>query len=527
MKKLTPPELKWIKETPFNESYQDFYFSKEDGYKESNWVYVNANRLTSVFKKNEITVLGELGFGSALNFFSTLDCWNNVRRGQQVLWYVSVEKSPWGKEDQKKVLGKWDYLYQKYEWVIEKMPQPYEGFYLIWLEPYRCYLLLIYGEAENQLAQLSAQIDVWFLDGFSPSKNPELWNDAIFKQLKRLSHSKTTFSSFSCAGFVKRGLLNIGASIEKKAGILGKKEILTGCMSSELPKRAIKAPGHINVLGAGVAGCCISNVLNRRNIDHCLVDKMGRVASKTSSNPKALFHPKTTLKNGPVSQLTWQGYNYTKQWVLENLSSNHYDFSGVYTNEWMIKEGIHDTFYDGGWICIPEWCKTLVGNQLVHQKIKDKGVVIRCLGSDEEQKGLVLVRGSSMFIKTKAPFVESKALIGKGYVIPENEQTVMIGSTYDHKWRSPLQKQHQLINMAKKNNVFIQNPEIKNLWSGIRVTRKQKLPCCYEAQPGEWVLNALGSISTTSGLILAEHLVSKLTGEPQPLPQIIDRQIKT
>jgi tRNA 5-methylaminomethyl-2-thiouridine biosynthesis bifunctional protein len=89
-------------------------------------------------------------------------------------------------------------------------------------------LTLLIGDATECFSQINDKMDAWFLDGFAPAKNPDMWQVELFQQMKRLSKPNTTFATFTSAGDVRRGLINAGFEVKKRVGYGKKREMLTG-----------------------------------------------------------------------------------------------------------------------------------------------------------------------------------------------------------------------------------------------------------------------------------------------------------
>ena len=97
----------------------------------------------------------------------------------------------------------------------------------------RIKLSLLIGDATLGLQALNMNhsiVDAWFLDGFSPAKNPDMWQPALFEQIAALSNTQSTFATFTSAGDVRRGLIAAGFAVQKKTGFGEKREMLTGSL---------------------------------------------------------------------------------------------------------------------------------------------------------------------------------------------------------------------------------------------------------------------------------------------------------
>ena len=92
-------------------------------------------------------------------------------------------------------------------------------------------LLICYDDIScfaDFLVQQNSFIDAWFFDGFSPAKNPDMWNESLFKHCYQLTREKGTFATFTAAGFVRRNLINAGFNVKKRKGFGLKREMLIG-----------------------------------------------------------------------------------------------------------------------------------------------------------------------------------------------------------------------------------------------------------------------------------------------------------
>jgi tRNA 5-methylaminomethyl-2-thiouridine biosynthesis bifunctional protein len=119
---------------------------------------------------------------------------------------------------------------------------------------------------------LQQQVDAWFLDGFAPAKNPDMWTQGLFNAMARLARPGATLATFTSAGFVRRGLQDAGFTMRKSKGFGRKREMLTGVMeSTTLP--VLRAPWFARtgtekraaaIVGGGIASALLSLALLRR-----------------------------------------------------------------------------------------------------------------------------------------------------------------------------------------------------------------------------------------------------------------------
>jgi tRNA 5-methylaminomethyl-2-thiouridine biosynthesis bifunctional protein len=102
------------------------------------------------------------------------------------------------------------------------------GFHRFHLFDNRVVLTLLIGDVNALLPSLHAQVDAWFLDGFSPAKNPDMWCEQLYKTMNDITKKGGTLATFTCAGHVRRGLQENGFQVDKKKGFGKKRSMLTG-----------------------------------------------------------------------------------------------------------------------------------------------------------------------------------------------------------------------------------------------------------------------------------------------------------
>ena len=174
----------------------------------------------------------------------------------------------------------------------------------------------------------TSSVNAWFLDGFAPACNPDIWEEQVLNHIVRLSGIGTTFSSFSVAGVLKRGLTQHGISISRPRGYKHKREMLKAIWLSAEPENTSDAVDtqsvlnqnqpdqvaytfkqrQIAIIGAGIAGLSSAWAFAERGHQVTLYDQSEPLAGG-SGNPLALLNPKLC----PIEQshehlmtLAWQ-----------------------------------------------------------------------------------------------------------------------------------------------------------------------------------------------------------------------------
>lgn len=232
--------IKFQDGVPVSLLFDDIYFSKEGGWEESNYVFLEGNNVESKLKNNDSSHLriGEIGFGSGLNLFVTLEIWESIDSPKPTE-FISLEGYPVAKE----VFNSLNKSYPEKKIWFEELIQSYEKALEIWqkdnqqnLWTYRWEhpklqsyfeLKVFFGDIKICLPQFP-EIDVWYLDGFSPGKNPEMWSQETLNLVKEKSFKGSSFATFSSAGFLRRNLAELGFVVEKKKGFGRKREMISG-----------------------------------------------------------------------------------------------------------------------------------------------------------------------------------------------------------------------------------------------------------------------------------------------------------
>lgn len=230
MKNLTPASIKWENDTPVSEVFGDVYFSKDNGLAESRYVFLENNFLPQRWKSfegGEFTIL-ETGFGTGLNFMVTWLLWQQSRSADLKLHYISIEKFPLTREDIEKALSFWPETAPLAQNLLSEYPVLSQGKHVIDFMIDRVKLTLIFADVADALDGLDNKVDCWFLDGFAPGKNPQMWQENLYSNMARLTDHGGTFATFTAAGIVKRGIAGAGFDVEKVKGFGRKREMLRG-----------------------------------------------------------------------------------------------------------------------------------------------------------------------------------------------------------------------------------------------------------------------------------------------------------
>ncbi len=302
----------WKGDVPFSAAFDDPYYSLDDGKAESIFVFLEGAEVLNNTDNSDHFVIGETGFGTGLNFLTTWQAWRNRNPGSR-LTFISAEAFPITATDMAKAHSAFPDLAELAAQLRTAWPPAASGFHTCKFDDGEVSLLLLFGDATEMFSQLEAKIDAWYLDGFAPAKNPDMWTDKFFKRMSQLSRPKATVATFTAAGFVRRGLEAQGFQMEKSSGFGHKRERLVGSFrpTRQPPNLQAKKPvtwsstpaadtDHIAVVGDGIAGASVAYSLAQRGLKPILVAPENN-HDHTGTLPAAILAPQLLLAD-PVEK---------------------------------------------------------------------------------------------------------------------------------------------------------------------------------------------------------------------------------
>ncbi|WP_206484499.1 bifunctional tRNA (5-methylaminomethyl-2-thiouridine)(34)-methyltransferase MnmD/FAD-dependent 5-carboxymethylaminomethyl-2-thiouridine(34) oxidoreductase MnmC [Thalassotalea sp. G2M2-11] len=335
--------------SPYSEQFDDIYFDTESGFSQSEQVFINGNNIAEQLLSEKLNAcdtftIGETGFGTGLNFLLTLKCYQRLALHHQLpkLAFISTEKYPLTREQLTKSLTNFPQLSSEVSLLLAHYPEHVNGTIDISLLEGNASLTIYIGDATESLRQLNLArtspglINAWYLDGFSPAKNPEMWTNELFTQLARLSKPQASISTFTVAGFIRRGLQAVGFRLTKQSYQGKKKEILVGKYQQNVLagkgyqlRSTIVKPQHVAIIGGGIASACTAYALTQQGIKVTLYCRDKQVAQGASSNAIGALYPLLHQQVDDISQfyqhafwharnlyqsLNKQGYHFSHQW---------------------------------------------------------------------------------------------------------------------------------------------------------------------------------------------------------------------
>ncbi|XWY22431.1 bifunctional tRNA (5-methylaminomethyl-2-thiouridine)(34)-methyltransferase MnmD/FAD-dependent 5-carboxymethylaminomethyl-2-thiouridine(34) oxidoreductase MnmC [Bisgaard Taxon 45] len=458
--------------TPVSVQFDDVYFSNQDGLAESRYIFQEGNQLWQRWQQTTDAhfVIAESGFGTGLNFFAVTQRFREFRLAYpnaplKRLFFISFEKYPLP-------LAQLKLAHQAYP-AFQSLAQQLQRY---WLDPIvGCYrfhfaettLDLWFGDIMENLPQLGDymcnKIDAWFLDGFAPSKNPQMWQDTLYQQMYRYTKAQGTFSTFTAASAVRKGLENAGFTVTKRKGYGKKRECLQG-IKAQPHSPTIQAPwalfhsadltpnADIAIIGGGVASVFSALSLIERGAKVTLYCEDALLASNASGNKQGAFYPQLSDDDLRYIRFYIHAFAYGQQrfnWAIEQGIEFEHDCCGVtlcaYDDKSAVKlakiSALHlpPSLYqplsqqalsekvglplpcDGGWIAQGAWLSPQQFVQNTFAFLAQHGVVIKT-----QQNITALERQASHWLlKTEqgATFTHPVVVLANGHKLTQFSQT--------------------------------------------------------------------------------------------------------
>ena len=205
---------------PVSVKFDDPYYSIDDGLAESRFVFLKGNDLPARFQPG--FHIGELGFGTGLNMLAAWKAWRDAGIDGP-LSFTSFEAYPMARNDMARALQTFPEMSDLADPLLAAWPPGDKQIELPGLV-----LNVIIGDARQTLANWKNRADAWFLDGFAPARNPELWEQGLLNDVARHTAPAGTFSTYTAAGAVRRALNASGFQVERIAGFAGKRHMTIG-----------------------------------------------------------------------------------------------------------------------------------------------------------------------------------------------------------------------------------------------------------------------------------------------------------
>lgn len=566
---ITMAELEWNEQgLPVSRAYGDVYFSNEGGLDEARHVFLQGNHLAERMARADVFTIGETGFGSGLNFLALWQLWEQVAPPHARLRFFSAEKHPLRPEDMARIHGLFPQIGVYGTQLVQALPLPTPGYHRVHFAGGRVQLTLMYGDALEMLREQEAQADAWFLDGFAPRLNPDLWSAELAAELRRLSAGGATLATFSTSTSTQAALTDAGFALEKRPGFGRKKHMLTGHLSGQPAPYA--PPAHVCVVGAGLAGAATAQALAMRGCKVQVLETASEPASGASGNPSAIFYPALTVGWQPQSQFYFMGFSHSlgllrgsagvahdlcgmllfpkpseaperQAKVLATMRPDSSVFHGVDAQQADALAGIDigkAAIYlpSSGWVDLGQWTRQMLDHPLISTQynaaatLPSQQLTVLCNGWAAESMHPALhgsmhrVGGQISCVADEPPVQGLRCVLSYGgYLTPAIDGLHHMGATYEKQVShiTPSDEGHAR-NQSKLADFLGQDaPPPQKGWAALRTVTRDRLPLLGRLDATAYANLAHASRGLLSCALGGEYIASQLFGDPLPLPRSI------
>lgn len=551
MARIFDPSLDWSAQgDPISSGFDDVYYSRQNGLRETDLVFLQANNLPDAWLGAQQFTIGETGFGTGLNFLATWKLFEETAKNGERLDFISVEQFPMHRNDLGRALDLWrGEIGDAYiDRLLAVYPPRFPGFHRRWISD-RVTLTLIFDEALRGFKQLACPVDAWFLDGFAPKKNPGMWQPELYREIARLSHSETTLGSFTAVGHVRRGLKEVGFDIKRAKGFGYKYHRTVGKFTAGPPKPVFQKPPCVTIIGAGIAGAACAQALRRKGVETIILDKNSASGMGASGNRLGLINPRIEAQDNPRNDAGLSAFSFANH-VLRDMPNIDYHQNGALhvggndrkqdkldkiarQTDWLFPhlqsraEGLF--FADAASVNPRKLVEALLADKAVRfgERITDlpPGPVILACGYgikqfiDGSPMRLQAVRGQVTYAEIPGFALSHPVMFGH-YIAPLPEAGLFsMGASFEKNNEIPdITAQDDAENIrAAQTQCGFASATIVESWAQIRTASHDRFPIVGQMPDGVYVSAALGSHGIQFGLLQGEILACLLTGSPLPV----------
>ena len=556
---IKPADLAWRDGVPLARDFGDIYHSAE-GARETQRVFVDPVALREkagrAAARGSMLRVGELGFGTGLNFAVVAGL--ALKAGSR-LHFISFDARPIHPRDFTELARQRKSRLPVYGSLERAYPPLLAGWHRRILAEGRIWLSLYWGEAGEGLRDLVGRqrqpIDAWFLDGFAPDRNPEMWRQDLVRDVAQLSGAGTGIATFSAAGRVRRRLESCGFAMRRVDQRPYKRESLAGAYAGRgMPRQPL--PGRLFVAGAGIAGASAARALAEQGVTVSVFDTAASVASGASSVPAMLLHPRLLGEESPHAAWRIHAYAYSRAWArrfpgfiecgvlqsrgpnldrdkMRRIASVHGDSGLVklYDRSRAAAVGGWDfdadaLYFPGGGIVEPvRLTQSLLDHPRIALRLGQKApaglrpLVLACAGGVRDYAPAAYLETAQVHGQVDIVRMDEcprLAVVGDRYLAP-TAAGVVVGATFEHSpWPVGKATAHNLEPVRAR----------PHRWIGrVRATRtmaSDRTPIIGALEKNLYVSTAHGSMGMVSAPFAAAIVAAHLTGDFAPLDRSVE-----
>jgi len=568
---LIPARLRFTQQgVPYSEAFDDVYHSTAGGVGQARHVFLNGNDVTKRWAGRERFVILETGFGAGINFLATWQAWRGDPLRPRRLHFVSIEKHPFAAADAKSIFASLPEIRGEAAELEAKWPTLVPGAQRIELDGGSVVLTLFFGDV-GVARDLRLAADAFYLDGFAPAKNPDMWSPALMRSFARLAAPGATAATWSVAATVRHALEETGFAVEKRAGFGEKKEMLVARYAKS--GRIFSTPDKksATVIGAGLAGAAVCERLCARGWSVTLLERQAGPAREASGNHAGAFHPLVSpddsvfarvtraaflasLLRWPALQARWDACGVLQlardeketlsqrrsvaalalppeyaQLVSRDEAAGHAGMPVAAGGLW---------FPRGGWVqpaSLAEAQLFACGERLERRfnteakdlsEFKSKTVIL-ANGAEAVRLHplphlrLRRVRGQVTYVPAGKVDAPRAVVLRGGMVLPALDEVCVVGATYDLEDEDPAPRvEGHASNLERAAGIlpgFTFDPKSVHGRVAFRAVAPDRLPIAGRISNEVYAAFAYGSRGLLWSTLAAELIASELEGEPLPM----------
>ena len=567
-------------------SFGDTYASRGGAWGQADHVFIEGGGLPQRWGTQKCVRLLETGFGLGVNFLAT---WDHLRHSGSSarLHYVSIEKHPFTREDLRAALEhalahapvqSQSRLRVLADQLHKRWPPLLEGFHALELDD-QVSLTLVFADIAHALPAIQGPFDVFFLDGFAPDRNPQMWSSSQLVQLATLAAPGAQVASWCVAGAVRRALSDAGFVVEKRPGFGGKRDALTASWPGVVSNA--ESPTSALVIGAGIAGASVARQLARRGIAVQVIERE-RPAAGASGNAVAIVRPELGAIGNPVTEITAAGASWLRRWIDHQPHAVPHAWCGVLRiardarkhdkmaqlqaiarEDWLQTidrqtaaqlcgwPPAADGFFlpEAGWVAAAKLVVAMLDHPLIAlhsgvqaQRIQrqahgwrvtlDNGKAIDTplliittafdTGLAPTRLTMGRARGQLSQLTARATQPLQVVVCRDGYVAPAVDGTHTVGATLQHDDEDPhARATDDAENFARLERLLpgfaTQATQLQSGRVGWRATTQDRLPLAGQLAPGLYASLGHGARGMTCAPLCAEFIAAMICREPLPL----------
>lgn len=562
---VAPARIRYQGDQPYSLDYQDIYHAG-DGAAEVRRVFVAPCRLDELAQERStraqgVVRVGELGFGSGLNFVVAAE--RCLAAGAR-LHFVSCEAHPLDADDFAAIARHRTRSHPLYQELAAVYPPRVRGWHQRILAGGRVSLNLWFGTAHEALDDLAGRqqqpLDAWFLDGFAPDRNPELWEAGLFEKLGALSGRGTRIATFTAAGRVRRALEAAGFAMVRVDQRPHKRESLAGSFA-RTGLVGFEPPRGVTVAGGGLAGAAVAWQLARSGCRVTLVDP-----DDSPGIPATVLHTRLLGDASPAALLRTHAFLYAAALVpgMDGFrATGALQIAGESRGEDVLEALAHNLARAGSWV---HWLDRSRASDLARWPVDAGGLYLAGAGVVDipalvaalrESAGVEHVRSRLEVLPDTQPAVvacgagsrdfpqsrylelagvagqvdfvgvhraPSLPLVGSGYLVPTGDGLLAAGSTYEYQpWSGDDASRANLAQLKGRDYEWRFSRRATRAVSSDRAAVAGPLfHPDGQLVPDLYVTTGHGSAGNTSAHLAAAVVAGHLTGDCPPLARAVE-----